>query len=299
MRFQFVAISALAVLTLTSSALAQGVATKTQIVMLGTGAPPPTPNRFGPATAIVVGDRAYIVDAGAGVVRRAAAAAEKGIPALEPAKIAVVFLTHLHSDHTVGLPDLIFTPWVMNRPELAIYGPEGTEQMTQHILAAWSLDIQIRTQGMEHKRPLVVHAYDAKPGVVYQDERVKVTAFPVAHGEWKQAFGYRFDTPDRSIVISGDTSPTDEIVRQCHGCDVLIHEAYSPGAKVPVMPDWDAYRLKYHTSTAQLADIAARAKPGLLILYHSGGRAPDEQLLGEVRRTYRGKVVMSHDLDIY
>ena len=281
------------------AAFAQGIAAKTQIVMLGTGTPRPTPNRFGPATAIVVGDRAYIVDAGPGVVRRAAAAAEKGIPALDPVKITVAFLTHLHSDHTTGLPDLIFTPWVMNRPELTIYGPEGTEQMTQHILQAWSDDIETRTKGMEKQKPLVVHAYDAKPGVIYQDNRVKVTAFPVPHGEWKQAFGYRFDTPDRSIVISGDTSPSDEIVRQCHGCDVLIHEMYSPDAKVPVMPDWDSYKLKYHTSTVQLADIARRARPGLLILYHTAGRTPDEQLLGEVRRSYRGKVVMSHDLDVY
>src|ERR1041385_4546870 len=221
-----VGLSAVFALLFSIAASAQGIATKTQIVMLGTGTPRPTPTRFGPATAIVVGDRAYIVDAGPGVVRRAAAAAEKGIPALDPVKITVAFLTHLHSDHTTGLPDLIFTPWVMNRPELTIYGPEGTEQMTQHILQAWSADIETRTKGMEKQKPLVVHAYDAKPGVVYQDNRVKVTAFPVPHGEWKQAFGYRFDTPDRSIVISGDTSPSDSVVRACDGCDLLLHEMY-------------------------------------------------------------------------
>jgi ribonuclease BN (tRNA processing enzyme) len=271
---------------------------KTKIVMLGTGAPPPTPDRSGPATAIVVGDRAYLVDMGPGVVRRAAAAAAKGIPALAPVKITVAFITHLHSDHTTGYPDLILTPWVMNRPELTVYGPKGTKEMTSDILHAWRRDIDIRTNGLEHRTPLVIHAHDAKPGVVYKDDRVTVTAFRVAHGQWEEAFGYRFDTPDRSIVISGDTSPSEELIAHCKPCDVLIHEGYSPTASVP-MPDWSNYRAKYHTSTEQLADIANRTKPGLLVIYHVSGRTPDQQLLDEVQARYRGKVVISHDLDVY
>ena len=273
--------------------------TPTKIVMLGTGVPRPTPDRSGPATAIIAGDRAYLVDFGPGVVRRAAAAAEKGLEALEPTRISVAFLTHLHSDHTAGYPDLILTPWVMGRKELDVYGPEGLEEMTKHVLEAWRRDIDIRTNGMEHQHPLLVRAHDAKPGILYQDDKVKVTAFPVPHGEWPQAFGYRFDTPGRSIVISGDTSPSEELVKHCDRCDVLIHEVYSPSVKVPVMEDWPAYSAKYHTSTAQLAEIANRAKPGILIVYHTSGRAPDEQLLREIRKTYQGKVVISKDLDVY
>lgn len=279
---------------------------QTRVVMLGTGTPHPSPDRSGPATAIVVGARAYLVDFGPGVIRRAEAAVEKGIAPLDPAKITVAFVTHLHSDHTAGLPDLILTPWVMGRTQLDIYGPEGTEEMTQDVLAAWRQDIEIRTKGLEQRPPQVVRAHDVKPGVIYRDDKVKVTAFRVRHGDWQQAFGYRFDTPDRSIVISGDTSPGPELEANCRPCDVMIHEAYSPSSTVPSMPDWKTYRAHYHTSTEELAQIASRTKPGLLIIYHvsgrgsgPGGRTPDEQLLREVHKGYVGKVVVGHDLDVF
>ena len=279
---------------------------ETKIVLLGTGTPRPFPDRSGPATAIVVGDRAYLVDFGPGVVRRAAAAAEQGTAALDPAKITVAFVTHLHSDHTAGLPDLVLTPWVMGRKQLDIYGPEGTEEMTSHVLAGWHRDIEIRSKGGEGRPPLNVRSHDVKPGVIYKDDKVTVRAFMVRHGEWPQAFGYRFDTADRSIVISGDTSPAPELVENCQKCDVLIHEVYSPSSTVPSMPDWPAYRAKYHTSTTQLAEIASRTKPGILIVYHvagrgsaPGGHTPDEQLLEEIHKGYQGKVVIGHDLQVY
>jgi len=270
----------------------------TKIVLLGTGTPRPIPDRSGPATAIVVGDRAYLVDFGPGVVRRAAAAA-RDTPALDPKKIAIAFVTHLHSDHTTGYPDLIFTGWTMGRNELNVYGPEGIEDMTTHVLEAWRKDIEIRTTGLEHRFPLVVHAHDVKPGVIYKDDKVTVTAFQVAHGQWAQAFGYRFDTPGRSIVISGDTSPSQELMAHCQPCDVLIHEGFSTNAPPPPMPDWTVYSAKYHTSTDQLAEIANRTKPGLLIVYHISGRVPDDQLLKEIQKTYQGKVVIGRDLEVY
>jgi ribonuclease BN (tRNA processing enzyme) len=150
---------------------------------------------------------------------------------------------------------------------------------------------------------LVVRAHDVKPGVVYQDERVKVTAFRVPHGQWPEAFGYRFDTPGKSIVISGDTSPSEEIVAHCQPCDVLIHEVYSPQS-VLSMPDYKTYRAKYHTSTSELAAIANRTKPGILVVYHTAGRGPrgpipEEQQLREIQKTYHGKVVIGHDLEVY
>lgn len=279
-------------------------ATTSKVVLLGTGTPRPFPDRSGPATAIVVGDKAYLVDFGPGVVRRAAAAAEQGTRALESSNLKVAFVTHLHSDHTAGYPDLIFTPWVMGRTELNVYGPDGTEEMTKNVLQAWRRDIETRTEGLEHRAPLSVHAHDVKPGVVYKDERVKVTAFLVPHGSWKAAFGYRFDAPDRTIVISGDTSPSDELVANCQRCDVLIHEVYSPASTAPAMQDWKSYRAKYHTSTEQLAEIASKSKPKILIVYHVSGRGPngripDVQLLNEIHRTYHGKVVIGHDLEVY
>jgi ribonuclease BN (tRNA processing enzyme) len=126
----------------------------TKIIMLGTGTPRPNPDRSGPATAIVVKDRAYLVDFGPGVARRAAAAAAKGYPAVDPARIKVAFLTHLHSDHTAGYPDLMLTPWMFGRTELDVYGPKGTEEMTEHLKAAYRQDIEIRTKGMEHRQVL-------------------------------------------------------------------------------------------------------------------------------------------------
>lgn len=275
--------------------------TTSRVVMLGTGTPRPNPDRSGPATAIVVGDRAYLVDFGPGVVRRAAAAQRNGIAALEPTKISVAFLTHLHSDHTAGYPDLLLTPWVFGRKQLDVYGPEGTEEMTQYLLMAYRRDIENRTNGMERAGPLVVHAHDVRPGVVYKDDRVTVKAFPVPHGELApQAYGYRFETPDRVIVISGDTSPSDEVVANCQPCDVLIHEVQLPSYNVESMPDWPAYRARYHTTTDQLAALANRAKPGLLVVYHTAAaEAGLQEILREIQRTYHGKVVIAHDLDVF
>ena len=272
----------------------------TKIIMLGTGTPRPNPDRSGPATAIVVGDRAYLIDFGPGVVRRAAAAAAKGYSAVEPTKIKVAFLTHLHSDHTAGYPDLMLTPWIFGRNELDVYGPEGTEEMTEHLRAAYRRDIENRTQGMEHAPPLVVRAHDVRPGIVYKDDRVTVKAFPVAHGEWPQAFGYRFETPDRIIVISGDTSPSKELIANCQPCDVLIHEVQSTTYNVETIPDWPAYRARYHTTTDQLADIANRTKPGLLIVYHNAANEPGlQEILRQIQLTYHGRVVIGHDLDVF
>ncbi len=281
--------------------------TRTQVVLLGTGTPRPDPQRSGPATAIVVNDTAYLVDIGPGVVRRAAAAFEKGIPALAPDKLQTAFITHLHSDHTVGYPDLIFTTWVQGRRgPLKVYGPEGTERMTSHIMEAWKSDIEIRTTGMEHRSTagLTVQAHDVKPGVVYKDENVTVTAFQNAHGEWRETFGYQFKTADRTIVISGDTNPSQALIEHCQKCDVLIHEVYAEEYAPAAVPNWAEYRSKYHTTTTQLAEIANKTQPGLLIMYHRGVGPPgheisDRQYLDEVGRTYRGRIVIGQDLDVY
>jgi ribonuclease BN (tRNA processing enzyme) len=280
---------------------------RTQVVLLGTGTPRPDPERSGPATAIVVNDAAYLVDFGPGVVRRAAAAFEKGIAALAPEKLQTAFVTHLHSDHTVGYPDLIFTTWVQGRRgPLKVYGPEGIEDMTSHVMAAWKGDIDVRTKGMEHRSTtgLSVEAHDVNPGVVYEDANVKVTAFQNAHGEWRQTYGYQFRTADRTIVISGDTNPSAALVEHCRKCDVLIHEVYAEDYRPAAVPNWIEYRSKYHTTTAQLAEIANKTQPGLLIMYHRGvgprdRQISDAQYLEEVGRTYRGKVVVGNDLDVY
>ena len=285
----------------------QGTDSRTSVVFLGTGTPRPDPKRSGPATAIVVNGSPYLVDFGAGVIGRAVAAFDQGEKGLAIERLDIAFLTHLHSDHTVGLPDLIFTPWTHGRTSpLRIFGPHGIAAMTEHVLAAWKPDIDVRTQGFEarDRAGLRIEAKEIVPGVVYRDSNVTVTAFPVLHGDVPEAFGYRFETRDRTIVISGDASPSPALVAACNRCDILIHEAFSPEYTPARVPNWIAYRARFHTTTAQVAEIAKASQPGLLVLYHRGvrkaqGEISDEQYLGEVRRAgYLGKVVIAHDLDV-
>ena len=278
---------------------------RTQIVLLGTGTPGADPDRSGPATAIIVDDTPYLVDFGPGVARRAASAVAKGVNALRLSSVRVVFSTHLHADHTAGYPDLLITSWVAGRTSpLEVYGPRGIKAMTDAVLTAYRVDVEDRLKARGDVQVNLVNSHEIVPGIVYKDERVTVTAFPVKHGDL-EAYGYRFDTPDRSIVISGDTSPTERIVENCNGCDVLIHEHYSLSSFAQVDSQWQQYRLKHHTSTQQLADLATRARPRLLILYHRsnpgarGASAPEAAVVTEMRRFYKGKWVSGHDLDIY
>jgi len=284
-------------------------ATVTQIVLLGTGNFAPTPERSGPCTAIIVNDNPYLVDLGPGVVRRAVAAYQKGVKALHSSNLKTAFITHLHSDHTLGYPDFIFTPWVVGRAgPLEVYGPKGIKAMTEHILEAWKEDIWIRTHGVERNLPewndtgYRVNAHEIEPGVVYKDKNVTVKAFLVRHGDWSQAFGYRFETPDRTIVISGDTTPSQSIIDNCNGCDVLIHEVYTQIGYAKASPERQQLRLSYHTSSKQLGEIANKAKPKLLILYHQNYQfnlSSEEDLIREVREAYKGKFVSGHDLETY
>jgi ribonuclease BN (tRNA processing enzyme) len=285
---------------------------RTQVVLLGTGNPPVDPDRSGPATAVVVNGTPYLVDFGAGVVRRAkSAVVDKGITALEPVKLRVVFATHLHSDHTVGYADLILTPWVMGRRvPLEVYGPSGIKAMTEHLLEAYRADFETRTKDRAlytvgaFAEGHAVNAHEIRPGVVYKDANVTVTAFPTKHA--MESYGYRFDTPDRSIVISGDTNPTQATIDACHGCDVLIHEVLTL-EWLAKRPDFQAYAEQFHTTTTQLTQLARQAKPRLLILHHASlslrpavdsERSTPAVLLSEMSH-YSGQVVVGRDLDVY
>lgn len=275
----------------------------TQVVLLGTGTPNADPDRSGPSVAIVVNGTPYLVDFGPGVVRRAAAAARNGVSALRVSNLKHAFVTHLHSDHTAGYSDLIFTPWVLERDEpLEVFGPEGIRSMTEHILAAYQEDIRLRLYGLEpaNNQGFRVNAHEIEAGLIYRDSNVTVHAFPVDHGSWPNAFGYKFTTTDKTIVISGDARPSGSVVEQCDGCDILIHEVYSQAGFLERPPVWQNYHSSFHTSTHELAEMANRARPGLLILYHQlfWGRT-DEELLAEIRERYEGRVVSGKDLEVY
>ncbi len=298
-------------------------ASRTKVVLLGTGTPIPDPDRSGPATAIVVDGSAYLVDFGPGVVRRAEAAVlERGITALEPGNLKVAFVTHLHSDHTAGYSDLILTGWTSGRSTpLEVYGPSGIQSMTEHILQAYRIDIETRTNPEGNQRAIAegwkVNAHEIKPGVIYKDANVTVTAFATKHA--MESYGYRFDTPDRRIVISGDTNPTEETINACNGCDVLVHEAQTLELYAKMPERLHSFVTKYHTTTEQLAALATKAKPKLLVVYHTisfpPGIAPPkflsssmgagvfrsapEVLQEEIGSRYSGEFVIGRDLDVY
>jgi len=286
-----------------TASLAQ--APETAVVMLGTGTPNADPERSGPAVAVVRGGRSYLVDAGPGVVRRAAAAAAlHADSALQPRNLRTLFLTHLHSDHTVGLPDLILSAWTLERDvPLEVYGPPGTQAMVDHLLAAYVADIRNRIDGLEPANPTgyQVRVHEIAPGQVFDDGNVTVTAFAVPHGDWEVAFGYRFQSADRSIVISGDTRASDAVVNACDGCDLLVHEVYSAERFRTRPPAWQAYHAKAHTSTTELADVARRAAPKQLLLYHQlFWGTTDEGLIAETRAAgYKGPIRSAADLTRY
>lgn len=283
--------------------LALVVGAETKVVLLGTGTPNADPRRAGPSTAVVVDGYSYVVDLGPGVVRRAAAAAEKGVKGLEAKNLKVAFLTHLHSDHTAGLADFYLTPAVLERnAPLTLIGPKGTRAMARHIQAAYSLDISNRVKGLEGDNPVSykMDVREIQPGVVYQDERVKVTAIPVKHGDWQDSFGYRFDTKDRRIVISGDTVASEEIVKACDGCDVLVHEVYAQAGWEKRPPKWQKYHAASHTSGPDLGKLATRARAKVVVMTHLLlWSATPEQLLAEVRQGYSGELHLGNDLEIY
>lgn len=272
------------------------MAQDTRVILLGTGTPNAEPDRMGPSAAVVSGDHVYIVDAGPGVVRRAVQAG------IKMEQITQVFITHLHSDHTTGLPDLIFTPAVIGRlTSLEIYGPPGIARMTTLIMQAYSEDTSIRLHGLEPAvaAAYVVHAHDVKPGEIYHDDAVRISAFEVDHGSWKYAYGYRFEAKDKVIVFSGDTTYSDKVARAAAGCDILVHEVYSAAGLEKRTPDWQRYHTVFHTSGVDLGKLAAEVKPKKLVLYHQlpMGETPEE-VVGEIRRNFHGEVIYGNDLNV-
>jgi ribonuclease BN (tRNA processing enzyme) len=279
----------------------------TQLVVLGTGTPVPLPDRSGPSVAVVVNGAAYLVDFGPGVVRRAEAAfRQKHITALRAPNLKIAFCTHLHSDHTAGLADLFLTPAVVGRgAPLELYGPPGLADMARHIKEAYAKDIDLRIHGLEHGNPAAykMNVHEIKPGVVYKDANVTVSAFSVPHGSWDYSYGYRFDTADRSIVISGDTGPTENVAKACHGCDLMLNEVYSLNYFHKQSAADQKYHSQFHTSTAELTAAATEAKPAQLVMYHQLFPPTDDvdkELLEEIRKAgYTGRVASAHDLDVY
>jgi ribonuclease Z len=290
----------------------------TRVVMLGSGTPMPDPARRGPGVAVIAKGRAYVVDAGEGIFRATAASTPDyggRFPELHRTRLTRLFLTHLHSDHTVGVPAFILLPWTLGRTEAPqIYGPPGTARLVRGILDAYLDDIDQRRYGLGQGNDTgwraVAHEV-AAPGVVYTDDAVTVKAFPTEHTTYPVTWAYRFETPDRVVVISGDTRPCQGILDAGAGADVLVHEVIgvddrdkAPWGKAKHMRlDLGDVSRFYHTTTEELAGIAKQVKPRLLVLYHeqnwSDPYEPDA-LVEEIRRFgYDGQVVSARDGDVY
>lgn len=279
-----------------------GTQTGTQVVMLGTGSPVADPKRNGPSLAIISNGTANMVDAGVNCVRQADAAYQDGIKALQPVKITNLFITHLHTDHTLGYPDLILTPWDMGRTApLNVFGPSGTKAMTANLLKAWTVDISVRTSGLEgtSSKGYKPNVREIKAGQIYKDKNLTVSAFKVLHGSFPNSFGFKFKAKDRTIVVSGDTRPCPELIRQARGADILVHEVYSLGHYQRSSPAFQKYLQSFHTSSTQLANIAKQVKPKLLVLTHKLGYLGQSatEFVDEIRAAgYEGEVVSAEDL---
>jgi ribonuclease Z len=265
-----------------------------RVILLGTGYPRPDPERAGPATGVAIGDKLFLVDAGRGVVLRLAATEF-------PLKsVRAVFLTHLHSDHTAGLPDFFATSWILDRnTPLELFGPTGTQDVSRALEKYFDADIHIRRDLVERLPPAgaAIQAHEVQEGVVYEDGEVRVTAFAVDHLPVEPAFGYRFDARGKSIVISGDTRPSKNLIRHAKGADILVHEAYLPEhfdrADTPEV----AARLKhYHTSAEEAGEVAQQAGVKLLVLTHLVPGGPEKTFLERAGKHFKRKIIVGRDL---
>ena len=277
----------------------------TKLIVLGSGTPNPDPNRAGSAYAVVVNETPYLIDFGPGVIRRAASLSPPWggkIEAMTVKNFEHAFLTHIHSDHSAGLADLLLTPWIMGRDKkLNLYGPKGLEQMASSTLEAFEDDINYRIYGTQPSNKLgyKFKFYVLTEGLIYEDENVSVEAFTVPHGSFDDAYGFRFTTEDKVIVFSGDTGPSKTLEKFAAGADILVHEVYSNAGFLKKTKDWQIYHQGHHTSTFEVGEIASRAKPKLLLLSHIlfWGSSTDE-ILKETQSTYKGEIKIAEDLMI-
>ena len=276
----------------------------TKLIILGSGTPNPDPERYGSGYAIIVNESAYIVDFGPGIVRRISAMSPSWggeFSSMELQKINIAFLTHIHSDHSGALADLILTPWIMGRDEpLKLYGPPGLNAMSKNITEAYIDDINYRLYGSQPANKLgyttLVNEI-SEDGVIYKDENVKVIAFKNAHGDFKNSFGFLFITDDKRILFSGDTAVSNNLMKYGKNLDILVHEVFSSETFVNKTKDWQIYHQAHHTSSIDLGIIADELQPKKLVLSHIlFWGASEESLLKDVRKNFNGQAVIAKDL---
>jgi len=266
-----------------------------RVTLLGTGTPRPSMERFGPSILVEAGTQKLLFDVGRGATQRLA---QLGIPFAE---INGVFLTHLHSDHVVGLPDLWLTGWlVANRTKpLPVWGPPGTQAMAMHLESAFAFDVQVRVA--DDKAPASgghIAATDLTSDFVYRQAGVTVTPFEVDHGPVRPAFGYRIEYQGRSVVLSGDTRPSEQLIAMAQGVTLLVHEVALATEADLAASALSRSIIAHHTTPAQAAVVFQRTRPQLAVYSHIGLRpgASVDQLIPLTRAGYDGPLVVGADL---
>lgn len=265
-------------------------AAEIKVTLLGTGSPAPTADRFSACILVEARGRRLLFDAGRGCVVR-----------LQQARVpwpdvTAIFLTHLHSDHVLAIPDIMLTGWTSGRTApLEVRGPQGTSAMMTHLVQAYQFDIQARTANA--RQPPQVDGIDVVPGVVYERDGVKVTAFEVDHGDVRPAFGYRVDAGARSVVLSGDTRFSENLIGHAQGVDLLVHEVALGG---PNLTAQQQFALALHTPPERAAEVFRRVSPRLAVYSHILliGNVTIESLMATTRRTYSGPLEIGRDLTV-
>jgi ribonuclease Z len=280
------------------------VASDFRVTLLGTGVPIPRPDRFGPSTLIEAGDHVVLIDAGRGATMRLF---ELGVPI---GRIDALLLTHFHSDHTVGIPDLWLTGWLSSyfanrRRPFSVIGPIGTQRLMLHLEAAYAHDIEIRVEDEKLAREHVAITVKefAEDGVIYQAGDLRVIAFAVDHGDAiKPAYGYRIEYRGRVAVISGDTRYNANVLRYGEGADLLVHEVAM--ARPELLREAYIQRIvNHHTSPQEAGRVFTQTRPKLAAFTHLVMLASEtvaaptvEELIAATRETYAGPLQVGEDL---
>jgi len=275
----------------------------TVVTLLGTGGGPGGKvGRAGIASLVTVGGTRYLIDAGEGVARQLARA---GVP--EP-EVSTVFLTHLHDDHTAGLPALVTFAHTLRSKGMTLIGPPGTNHMLDGLLAFQGVNAEIRMaeqRGRLADPKTLFAAREVGTGLVFSDDRVKVTAVENTHyhiedeavSAGNRSYSYRFEMPDRTIVFTGDTGPSAAVEQLARGADTLVAEMVSASDIARVPPFVVEHMLQEHLTAAEVGKLAAKADVGMLVLSHIG--TVDANDVAEIRRHFGGRIEVGEDLASY
>ncbi len=274
-----------------------------RVTLLGTGSPAPIMRRFGPGVLVQAAGKTLLIDSGRGTTQRLM---QVGVPL---GKVDALFLTHLHSDHVVGLPDLwltgwLRTPYAQRNTPFVIYGPQGTKAMTEGLTKAFAWDIEARIA--DQKLPpeaIDFKVTEVREGIVYEEAGLKVTAIEVDHGELlKPAFGYRIDLGERSVTISGDTRYSEHLIDMAKGTDLLIHQVAAAHEELLKLPAFKVI-LAHHTMPEEAGKVFSRVKPKLAVYYHfvllstpKVKAISEDEIVELTRRTYDGPLLVGEDL---